>query len=360
MKALRVVGYVVWFIGCFVIGIVLTAPLDGFKPIAIQQGELFLGKGKQGPHGTDPVLTLDKLAVSGFGVKAKRVHVQLGSRDPDPGLEIDLDEAWISFRSLVSFTRPEKRLDITVKAYGGSAAVLVLLDEKQNPTEVSAEIDDVDLGKVPAAIAKLGVPLEGKIDADLDLDMGKAAEKDAAGHLDIDVKGLGIGAGNIKPFPGGFEVADAIRLGDLKARVPVKQGQGTIEVLKLEGTPDVEAEVVGTINVKSKLQLSRIDADGWFRPTTGFLDKNGKIKSAIELGEKLSLPGAPSLSKAKDDEGRYHFTLKGAVQTLVPQLSKDAGKKAKAKANKATTATTAPPPPAPAEDGAEDAKDKGD
>ncbi len=356
MKGLRVAGYVAWFVFCFVVGVVLTAPLDGFKPLLIQNAEQALGKGKQGPHGTDPVFTLDSVSVSGFGVKAKRVHIQLANREPDPGPEIDLDEAWISFRSLLSFARPEKRLDASIKAYGGDASVLVLLDEKQNPTEVSVEIDDVDLGKVPAIIAKLGVPLEGKIDADLELDMGKQAEKDAAGHLDLDVKGLGLGAGNLKAVPGGFEIADGIKLGDVKARVPIKQGLGTIEVFKLDGTTDLEAEVLGTISVKTKPWLSRLDADGWFRPQAAFLDKNPKFKSMIELGEKLSLPGAPSLSKAKDDEGRYHFSAKGAFQTLVPQLSKDGGKRAKSrtKGTPTTTATTAPAPADEATDGKDD------
>ena len=72
-----------------------------------------------------------------------------------------------------------------------------------------------------------------------------------------------------------------------------------------------------------------------------FLDKNPKIKSAIELGEKLSLPGAPSLSKAKDGEGRYHFEARGALQTLKPQLSRDAGRRA---ARKRASTAGAPPP----------------
>jgi type II secretion system protein N len=172
--------------------------------------------------------------------------------------------------------------------------------------------------------------------------MGKSPDKDAAGHVDLDVKGLGIGVGNLKLVPGGFEVADPIKLGDLKGRIPIKQGQGTIEVLKLEGAPDVEAEVQGSLTVKPKVQLSRLDADGWFRPTTAFLDKHPKMKSLLELGEKLTLPGAPSLAKAKDDEGRYYFTARGALASLHPTLAKDAGRKAKGRSAKGTPVPVSP------------------
>ncbi len=361
MKPLQVAGYVGWFVGCFVLGLVLTFPLDGFKPLIINSAEQLLGKGKQGPHGVDPVVTLDSINVSGLGVKAKRVHVQLPSREPEAGPDVDVDEVWMSFRSLLSMASAEKSFNIQGRLYGGSLSASGHVDEKQNFLDADIEIDNVELGKVPLLIAKLGVPIEGEIDADIELDMGKQADKDAAGHIDLDVKGLAIGVGNLKAAMG-FEISEPIRLGNLKGRIPIKQGIGTIEILKLEGATDVEAEVVGTVSIKARPLLSRIDIDGWFHPTTQFLDKTPKFKSILEIGEKLSMPGAPSLSKAKDEEGRYHFSAKGALQNVVPQLSKDAGKRAKNRSTKAatTTATTPPPPAANDDEAAAAPPPKGD
>ena len=351
MKAARVFGYVAWFLGCFTLGVLFTFPLDGMKPLFITEAEKFLGKGKQGAHGVDPEVTVESLRMSGLGIKATRVHVRFGNREPEPGPEVDIDSVWVS-ASLLSAVSSNKTLQLRAELYDGDFDAEVTVDDKQNVVAVDANVDGVDLAKVPLLIARLGVPVEGKIDADIELDMGKAPEKEAAGHIDLDVKGFGIGAGNITAVPGGFEIPEGIKLGNLKGRVPVKQGVGTIEVLKLEGTPDVEAEVTGTIHVKARPQLSRLDADGWVRPLASFLDKNAKIKSALELGEKIQLPGAPSLSKAKDDEGRYHFAAKGALATLTPQLAKDAGKKAKAKAGKAApgAAPLDDPPPVTGKD----------
>lgn len=345
VKVLRFAGYVGWFFFCFFVGVVVTAPLDGFKPLITQRLELVLGKGKQGEHGVAPVATIDTLKVSGLGIKAKRIHMQLMSTEPEPGPDVDVDDAWISFRSLISFASSEKMVDASGHAYGGAFSLTAHLDEKQNPTDVSAEIDDVDLGKISIVMAKLGLPIEGRVHADIDLELGKQAEKDAEGHIDLDVKGLAVGVGKLRPSLGGFEIAEPIRLGDLKGRVPVKQGQGTIDQLSLEGATDVEAEVTGTLSIKSKVELSRLDADGSFKPLPAFLEKNPLLKSGIELGEKLG-----PLGKAKDDEGRYHFSAKGPLAALNPQLARDGGKKAKSKGSKGTPTPIAPPPPPTPED----------
>lgn len=336
MKIVRLMGYFSWFGFCFVVGAILTAPLDSFRPLLSQTLERQLGKGKQGQHGVDPVVTIDKIGLSGLGVKAKRVHMQLASSEPEPGPDVDIDEVWISLRSLASLPTSSKRIDASASLYGGDVAVVAALDEKNFVTEADLEVDDVDLGKVPALMQKLGVPLTGVVNVDVELEMGKQPEKDAVGHVNIDIKGVSAGPGALK-IPGStFELPEAIKLGDIKGRIPVKQGVGTIETFGVEGVTDVEAAVNGTLNVKPMLQNSRLDLDGWFKPTPGFLEKNGKIKSAIELGEQLG-----PLKRAKDDDARYHFTARGAVQALQPQLSRDGGKKALSRAARAT------PPPAP-------------
>ena len=344
MKAAKIIGYVAWFMGCFTLAVLFTFPLDGIKPLFVGEAEKLLGKGKQGAHGVDPEVTVGSLRMSGLGIKATRVHVRLGNPEPEPGPEIDIDSIWVS-ASLLSAVSTNKTLQLQVALYGGDLDAELTVDDKRNVVELDAEIDGVDLGKVPLLIAKLGVPVEGTIDADIELDMGKQPEKDATGHIDLDVKGLALGIGqlSVPGVPGGFNLVEGVKLGSLKGRVPVKQGLGTIEVLKLDGATDIEAEIIGTINVKARPQLSRLDADGWFRPQAAFLDKNVAFKSAIEIGEQFSLPGAPSLGKAKDDDGRYHFQAKGALATLRPQLAKDAGKKAKSRAGKGTGAAVEEP-----------------
>jgi type II secretion system protein N len=346
---LRASAWGAWFSTCFFVFAVLTFPLEGLRPLVIAEGEKALGKGRQGAHGVDPVLTIGELGMSGLGVKATRVAVQLANSEPEPGAQIDVDSVRVPFLPLLSFLTDKRTVEVDLELYEGDVSASVTLDDKKNVVGADIDIDDVDLGRAPFLGSKLGVPVEGKLSADVELDMGAQAEKDASGHVNIAVKGLGLGAGNLKAVPGGFDLPDGIKLGDLKGSMPIKQGQGTIEALRFEGAADVEAEATGTINIKSRLAASRLDVEGWFKPAPAFLEKNPKIKSAIELGEKLSLPGAPSLSKAKDDEGRYHFNARGAVQSVRPQLARDNGKKAtRARAPKAEAPAAVDDAPAPA------------
>jgi type II secretion system protein N len=322
---LKFAAYFVFFDICFVVAAVVMFPLQGLRPLIVDEAEKALGKGKQGRNGVDPVVTIGDLAMSGLGVKATRVQVQLANSEPEPGPTIDLDSVWLSasLRSLVSST---KTVQLEAELYEGDVEAEVSVDDKLNVVAAHIDVDEVRLGRVGAIIGALGAPVDGKVKADIDVELGATAEKDASGTVDITVADLSVGPGTLKVVPGGFELADAISLGTLVLKAPVEKGQGTLQG-RFEGAADIEAELTGTLGLRGKLPTSRLDVDGWFRPTAGFLEKNPKIKSAIELGEKLSLPGAPSLSKAKDAEGRYHFEARGALQAIKPQLSRDAGRR---------------------------------
>ncbi len=325
-------GYWSWFSFCFTIAVVLTFPLAGLKPTIVEQIEKVLGKGRQGPHGSDPVVTIGELGMSGLGVKATRVQVQLGSPNADPGLLVDVDKLWLS-ASLLSLVSDNKTVQVEASLYGGDISADVTLDPKQEPVAIDAGIDDLDLGKVAPLIAKFGVPVEGIVNGVVDIDLGVQADKDAKGNVALDIKGFGVGQGKltIPGVPGDFTLANGMRLGDLKLTLPIEKGAGPI-ALKLEGATDVEAEVTGTITMKQKMSSSRVDADGWAKPTAAMLAKEPLIKSGLELADQFGG------NKAKDDEGRYHFSARGPLQTLKPMMARDGGRKATTKSGRKTSA----------------------
>jgi type II secretion system protein N len=328
-------GYAAWFVVAFIIGIYLTFPLDDMKPLLIGMAEDAMGKGKQGPHGVDPKLELGSLRLSGFGVRADRVMAQLASRDPDPGPTIDLDSVAIGV-SPFSLLTNAKTITFDVDAYGGDASGSVSVDDKGNVHDADISVDDVDLSKIILVQAKLGIPIGGKLSLDADLDLGPTPEKDGNGSVKIDLKGATVGPGNLKLAAafGGFELP-AVDVGNLSGEIPVDKGKGTLTNVKLDGK-DVQAELLGDVVFKGKLQMSRLDVDGWFALTPAFLEREKKFQSLLELGESMGgMGGGPSLSKAKDEEGHYWFSLKGPLQNPSPTLARDAGKRAKQKASKA-------------------------
>lgn len=346
-RPIRIAGYVGWFLASFVVGIYLTFPLDEVKGIIVGRLEDALGKGKQGTYGVDPKVDIGSLSLSGFGVQAERVQIQLASRDPEPGPVVDIDDLSLGVRP---WTLLGKVRTVTLDAdlYEGSIEAVLSVDEKGAVHEAAVSVDDIDLAKVPLVQGKLGVPMAGKLNLEADLDLGATPEKNGEGEVKIDLKGLGVGPGNLKLAAafGGFELP-AIDLGNLTGEIPVKQGRGSLTGVKLDGK-DLQAELGGDLYLKGNLGNSRLDIDGWFHLTPAFLEREKKFQSLLELGE--SLGGGMSLSKAKDDEGHYWFSLKGTMQNPATSLAKDGGKRAKAKAAKASKA-----PPEPKED--KDAKE---
>jgi type II secretion system protein N len=342
VKGLKLAGYTSWFFLMFWVGVYLTFPLDDLKPQIVSAMEDALGKGKQGTYGVDPKVTLGSLSLSGFGVAAEHVQVQLASKDPEPGPTIDVDELSIGVRPW-SLLGKARTVVLDADLYDGTISGTVSLDEKGQLFDADVDVDDVDLAKCTPLLAVLGVPATGKIEASVELDLGATPEKDGEGNVKLAVKGLTLGPGSPKAAAafGGFTLP-VIDLGNLTGEMPIVQGKGTLQGMKLDGK-DVQLELGGDISVKSRFGMSRLDLDGWFFPTPALFEKDPKLKTAIELGE--SLGASSGLSKSKDEEGHYHFTVKGTVSNPNAQLARD-GKKAKSK-------PAAKPPKAPKEKDAE-------
>lgn len=206
-RALVVAGYLAWFLAAFVVGVYLTFPLDEAKGAIVGLLETQLGKGKQGQHGVDPVVTLGKLSLSGFGVAAEHVSIQLPSRNPDPGPTIDVDELAIGVRPW-SLLSDAKTVVVDADLYGGSLSAVVSADAKGAVHDADIDVDDVDLAKIPLLLERVGIPLAGKLELEVDLELGATPEKEGEGNVRLTVKDATVGPGNIKALSalGGFEI----------------------------------------------------------------------------------------------------------------------------------------------------------
>jgi type II secretion system protein N len=316
MKGLRIAGYVGWALVFFVVGLYLTFPMNMIKDTVVGQIEDQLGKGKQGPYGVDPHVSIADLSLWRVGVAAKGVSITLPSRDPDPGPTIDLDKLKVSV-SVLSLLTKNKTVQFDADLYGGSTDGHVSVDPIGNVLDANIDVDSVDLSKVPITLQKFGVPIGGKLNSRIRLDLGPEPEKKGEGTIKLDVKGASVGPGNLKLLAmfGGLELPQA-DLGNLTADILVKQGQGEITTMKLDGK-DIQAEVVGSLGMKGKVATTRVDTDGWFNISKDFMDK-----------AKLSILNG-FLSTSKDDDGRFHFSIKGTANALMPRMATDGGKSAK-------------------------------
>jgi type II secretion system protein N len=332
----KLVGYPSWFGACFVFSLYLTFPIDVIESQVVDAAENALGKGKQGRYGVDPKVEIGEMSLWRFsGVKLERVSVQLASNDPDPGPTLDVDEMGVRIGVLgLLFNEPSIKFfaELWQGDLSGSVAMrgdkkaedeflghtFALFDGKaQDVSEIDLEINDVDLSRSLPVAQKLGVPVTGKVGGVVHVEMGEKPQTDAAGEIDLAIKGVTAGPGERDiPLMGKLTVP-LIEMGDLEAKAKIEKGKGKFDKLGLDGK-DFQADVDGDISFGRALKSSRLKADGWFKLSEDFLEKNTKFQIIDAL---------PGISKAKDDQGQYHFTVGGNVSKPRFNLSKSAGKK---------------------------------
>lgn len=341
-KWLKVTGYPGWFALCFFTFLYMSFPLTMVKAPVIAALEDALGKGKQGRYGVDPKVEIEKLSVWRMsGVELERVSLQLGSDDPDPGATIELDSVAgrVGFFSLL-LNAPT--LHFSAELYEGEVSGSVTLkgDEEaeesffghtfafidgkaQDVAALHVTVSGIDLSRTPPVVEKAGVPVTGMLEGKIDLELGKDAGKEASGDIDLKLAGVTLGPGELKiPVPGltGGLTLPLIDMGDLEVKAPVSEGKAKFEKLGFNGQ-DFNADLDLELNLASRLNASRLSGDGSFQISEQFLEKNAKFKTILDF--------ATPLKRARDDEGRYHFNVRGTVNKPKFSLSSSGGKSSK-------------------------------
>lgn len=343
-KWLKVTAYPGWFAICFFASLYLTFPLTLVKAPVVAGLEDALGKGKQGRYGTDPKVAIDELSLWRMtGVELERVSLQLASSDPDPGPTVELDTAAARI-GLFSLLLNEPTVHFSAALYGGELEgsvtlkgdkeasesflghTFALLDGKaQGIAALHLTVDGVDLSKAPPVIEKAGVPVTGVLGGKVDLELGEDPAKEAAGDIDLTLAGVTLGPGELKiPVPGltGGLTLPLIDMGDLEVKAPVVEGKAKFDKLGLNGK-DFNAKVDLELSLASRMSSSRLSGDGSFQISEQFLEQNSKFKTLLDF--------ASPLKRARDDEGRYHFNLRGSLGKPKLSLSSSGGRSTRRK-----------------------------
>jgi len=326
---LKYAGYSAWFCVCLIALIYFTFPIDRFKGQVENEMEKMLGRGAQGKYGVDPEVSIDTLSMSGFpGIKASRVQIQLGSRDPDPGAKFLLDEVK-AVGAVFSSLLGKPAGSFNVKAYTGTidGALTMAKPVPAKGGKVSkkaafalrtldVDIEDLDISRIEAVVQKARVPVTGKIQGKVEIDMGAQPDKDAEGVVDLKIAGVNLGPGNLEiPVPGltgGFEVPN-INLGDVVAKIDIEKGKGKTEKVGITGK-DIQADIEADITINRLLKMSRLKGQGWFKISEEFLKTNGKFQAILDF--------AAPLKKVKNEEGQYEFSINGMLKSPSFKLAK--------------------------------------
>jgi type II secretion system protein N len=208
-------------------------------------------------------------------------------------------------------------------------------DEKR---ELEVELEDLDLGQAPLMADMVGLPLSGKLDGTIELEMPEQKLSKADGKITLKVVDLGAGDGKAK-------IRDTIALprldaGELTLEAEANAGQLKIEKLTANG-PDLTLDASGALRLRDAFDTSVLSLSLVFKFLDRYTNKSEITKSLFGAG---TMPGLfdldPKMKRAKRPDGSYGWRATGALQRLTFSPSPSAGSERPARSSTRTGTTT--------------------
>ncbi len=281
MSALRIVGYVAFFLLAFAVSVYWTFPFDAAK-------DRLLGLASQQ---TDMTITAKSLEPSWFtGAVAKGVVIRRASaKEP-----IELAQVTARAHLLPLLTGGR---GFTVDAPIAKGDVHADVVEASDGMQVNATADGLELALVPGLAEATGLPLAGGLDLAVDMLVGNDP-KQSEGIIKIKGTGLEIlKGGMIKAFP-----VPELPVGNLDWTIPVSKGKATFERLELTGDT-VLLRLDGDVTLGSPLDRSILNFKISFKPTPAFLKKEPLLGALLN-----------NIRRAKGRDGFYTYQVSGSVK----------------------------------------------
>ena len=242
----------------FVFAVHFTFPyvrLEGRIAAALGDGyEVSIGSAGPGLFPGDVVLKDVKLT-------------RLPERPGDKPVELAIDRLAIDVGVLAAVTG---ELVVEVVAELGGGTIAAAIDRGSAATRVEIETHGLPLDNLPGVrSATGGVPIQGGLDASIELTLPKGRWKEAEGSIVLDCAACTIGDGVAKIRPsgpgarsslsdGGFTLPK-IKLGKIGGRVEIKKGIGQLVDLEAK-SPDGDLYIEGSVRFDDPVGRSQVTA----------------------------------------------------------------------------------------------------
>ncbi len=316
-KALRWVGYPLFYLLSLLIFVRLTFPYERVKDRIIAEFEASQKEpGKR--------LEIDEL--SGywlFGIEAEGVrliseppaHATSGKKDEKAPaarvLAIDSVEV-----SVAILRRLFGTLYVTFSAEIGGGEIEGTFIQDDQRAEIEVEGQDVNVAGLSLLEDVVELPLEGTLAGTVHLVLPEGKMKLAEGDFELSISDLAVGDGKAK-------IRDTIalpklRAGDLNLKAEASEGRLDVKELSAKG-PDFELSADGNIRLRDPFDRSLSDLNVGFKFADAYKNKNDMTRGLFGApGSKV--PGLfdldPKIKRAKADDGFYRWRVGGALGQL--------------------------------------------
>lgn len=294
----------IWFVACplftifsLILGIYWTFPYDHLRDYIVQEAE----------RGGNVHLEITSLEPSFFtGVHAEGVSfAQVAEDDEGPPAELLLREADARV-SLLSLMGGSTDVDFDLEVDGGGS-IEGNFAQSEEMTHIDADIQNLDLRRVGPLRQAVGLPVFGRAQGDIDLDIGAEAAN-TQGNVNLTIANAAIADGQsaleIPGMSAGFTL-ERMNLGTLQFQMDVERGNGEIETLHAQGE---HGELWGSGSIRPALPLGRSTIDMLFR-----IDFTDEYKSSSPRMEGLFalLEVNPQVRPARTPSGALQWRIQG-------------------------------------------------
>lgn len=181
-------------------------------------------------------------------------------------------------------------VDVDAEAYGGDIEGSLAVNAAHRVVDLKGEA--LDLARYPIAGESFTVDAMGLASFDAQLDLSAEDVKQSSGSFDLGVQGLRI----LKSSKfGGMELPVEMLFTESVLRLEIAEGTANVAAMRFMGEA-VSLEGDGEIFLNADLMRSRL-----------------KMKVRFKLGSDLEAFGALLPSRARSDDGYYHYMVTGLL-----------------------------------------------
>lgn len=304
-RSVRIAVYVTQFSVLFLLFAYWTFPYHRLRDYIVEQVERPMG-----PGGTRRLsgieLEIGELRPSWLtGATLKDVAFRKAAAPGEDPIEIEADEVNVRASVLSALAG---NIGLTFDAEVGAGTIEGSYSDDEETTEISAELDSVDLRKLGVLKTLTGLPAAGKISGKADLTLSADVQK-TKGEVSLDIAKLRLGDGEAKlklPNMGDGLTIERIDAGDVKVRLEVENG--VAQVKKLEGDgPDLELRGGGSVRLVRPASMSRLDLMVRVKFTDTYRNKSDRTRTLFSLFDM------PMLGAAKTPDGALQYRVNGSI-----------------------------------------------
>lgn len=287
-RFLIIAGYVAFGLVLFLLFLYLTFPVD-----AVGQRLSHELSSRTGGKFTTTFSDISLYRLT--GVALQDVKVRAATQPGVQPIEVALDALRVRVQILPLFAL-SLAVDASVEVAGGSAQAAVA-PQGESGVDVDVELDNMDLGAAGLLEGLTGFPIGGRASGTVNAAWRKDPRA-SNGAVSLKIVEVQLGPGQVQGF-----TLPSTALGELELELVMKEGALTVKRFEQTGG-DFQVEPKGSIRLESRWLASTVDACVKFRADDGYLAKNPKMKTALQLA---------AVRIKKDAEGFFNIPLRGPV-----------------------------------------------